>query len=286
MSTQQMAYKLLTEERLWQELLHNKYIKDKTLSQVQGKPTDSPFWKGLMRVKNEFFNRGSFKVGDGTSVRFLEDIWLGDSSLANQYPSLYNIVQRKNVFVANVLAHSQALPGNKWNEWLHLCQSLSNQPDRFVWKFTKTGAFTITSMLMNEDAQFLQKYLWKLKLPLKIKIFMWFLRGKVLLTKDKLIKPKCKGCRKCCFCESPGKVQHLLISCPFIQIIRCIIYFIYNIPPPSNITNMFGNWLNGVPKEVKDRIRIGVSALCWSIWTCRSNIIFNNQKDTKILQVL
>jgi hypothetical protein len=26
--------------------------------------------------------------------------------------------------------------------------------------------------------------------------------------------------------------------------------------------------------------------LCWSIWTCRSNIIFNNQKDTKILQVL
>jgi hypothetical protein len=28
---------LLTEEGIWQELLHNKYIKDKTLSQVQKK---------------------------------------------------------------------------------------------------------------------------------------------------------------------------------------------------------------------------------------------------------
>jgi hypothetical protein len=76
-----------------------------------------------MRVKNDFFNRGSFKVGDGISVRFWEDIWLGDSSLANQYPSVYNIVQRKNVLVANVLAHSplniefrRALNGNKLME--------------------------------------------------------------------------------------------------------------------------------------------------------------------------
>jgi hypothetical protein len=69
--------------------------------------------------------------------------------------------------------------------------NLSNQPDRFVWKFTKTSVFTVKSMyldLMNEDAQFLHKYLWKIKIPLNIKIFMWFLRGKVLLTKDNLIK--------------------------------------------------------------------------------------------------
>jgi hypothetical protein len=59
-----------------QERFHNKYTKDKTLSQVQEKSTDSPFWKGLMRVKNDFFNRGSFKVENGTFVRFWEDIWL------------------------------------------------------------------------------------------------------------------------------------------------------------------------------------------------------------------
>jgi hypothetical protein len=66
-------FKLLHEEGMWQQLLHNKYIKNKTLAQVEAKPTDSPFWKGLMRVKPEFFKRGRFKVGNGISVRFWED---------------------------------------------------------------------------------------------------------------------------------------------------------------------------------------------------------------------
>ena len=58
-----------------------------------------------MRVKSDFFSRGHFIVGDGSTTRFWEDIWMGDASLAQQYPSLYNIVQQKNVTVANVLAH-------------------------------------------------------------------------------------------------------------------------------------------------------------------------------------
>jgi hypothetical protein len=58
-------FKLMNEEGVWQELLFNKYIKDKTLSQVIAKPTDSPFWKGLMSVKDNFFERGSMVVGNG-----------------------------------------------------------------------------------------------------------------------------------------------------------------------------------------------------------------------------
>jgi hypothetical protein len=81
-------------------------------------------------------------------------------------------------------------------------------------------------------------------------------------------------------------VQHLFLSCPFVRVIWCMIYFTYNLPPPTNITNMFGNWLNGVPKDVKARIRIGIPVMCWSIWTCRNNIIFNKQKDTNFLQVI
>jgi hypothetical protein len=46
-------FKLLNEEGVWQELLQNKYLQSKTLSQVTAKPTDSPFWKGLMEVKDE-----------------------------------------------------------------------------------------------------------------------------------------------------------------------------------------------------------------------------------------
>jgi hypothetical protein len=49
---------------------------------------------------------------------------------------------------------------------------------------------------------------------------------------------------------------------------------------------MFGNWLNDVDKNDKARIHIGVSALCWSIWTCGNSIVFDKQKGTNFLQII
>jgi hypothetical protein len=40
---------------MWQELLHKKYLRSKTLSQVSTSHTESSFWKGLMNVKEDFF---------------------------------------------------------------------------------------------------------------------------------------------------------------------------------------------------------------------------------------
>jgi hypothetical protein len=262
---------------------------------------DSPFWKGLMRVKEKFMARGFFKLGDGSIVRFWEDIWMGDTSLAAQYPSLYNIVQHKNVTVAHVLAQSpldirfrRHLAGHKWTSWLHLCQrlmavQLNDELDRFIWKLTPSGLFSVKSMyedLMNEPTPFLRKYLWKLKIPLKIKIFMWFLNNKVLLTKDNLVKRKWKGCSKCVFCGEQETVEHLFISCSFARLIWRTVDFAFGLPPPANVTNMFGNWLNGVNRQLKGQIRIGVSALCWSIWRCRNEVVFNKKSKFSFMQVI
>jgi hypothetical protein len=84
---------MLIEDGVWQELLTNTYLRGQT--QVQAKPTDSPFWKGIMGVKEEFFKRGSFIIGDVLATRFWEGVWLGGTLLANQYPTLYNIVRTK-----------------------------------------------------------------------------------------------------------------------------------------------------------------------------------------------
>jgi hypothetical protein len=79
--------------------------------------------------------------------------------------------------------------------------SLNEESDRFVWILTLNGLFTVKSMyenimsvidlffyvidtssgmysrkkdIMSDHTTFLRKYLWKVKIPLKIKIFMWF----------------------------------------------------------------------------------------------------------------
>ena len=103
-------YKLALEtEATWAQILRSKYLQSKTLSQVTMRPNDSPFWKGLMRIKATFFNRTRFIVGNGIDTRFWEDMWLGDAPLATQYPSLYRIVQRREALVATVL---QSIPLN------------------------------------------------------------------------------------------------------------------------------------------------------------------------------
>ena len=95
-----------------------------------------------MRVKEEFFNRGIFKVGNGRTTRFWEDTWLGDSPLMNQYPLLYNIIQHREVSVYDVFRNApplnmsfrRALVGNKWDMWSHLCTGLNPPTPRVVYE--------------------------------------------------------------------------------------------------------------------------------------------------------
>jgi hypothetical protein len=81
--------------------------------------------------------------------------------------------------------------------------------------------------------------------PLKIRIFMWFLHCKVILTKDNLAKRNWQGNMKCCFCSQDETIQHLFIDCPLAKIVWQMVHMTFNIVHPTNIMNLFGNWLHG-----------------------------------------
>jgi hypothetical protein len=166
---------------------------------------------------------------------------------------------------------------------------LSDEPDSFKWNLTSTGIFSVKSMYadyMNGHTVFLKKYLWKIKVPFKIGIFMWFLYKKVILTKDNLAKIRWTGCTKCVFCGSKETIDHLFISYHFSRLVWRVVHFSFNIPPPMNITNLFGNWLNGIDKKTKERIRVGVCALIWTIWNCRNEVVFNRCANPNFLQII
>jgi hypothetical protein len=101
-------FSLVNSEGKWQQLIKNKYLSSKTLTQVSRKPRDSQFWSGLMNVKKDFFNMGFFNVHDGRQTRLWKDSWLDTTPLKQQYPNLYNIVRRRNATVANIFS-SKAL---------------------------------------------------------------------------------------------------------------------------------------------------------------------------------
>jgi hypothetical protein len=148
--------KLLNEEGLWQQILKRKYLKNKTLSQVEKKKGDSHVWSGLMQVKRLVLERGRFKIQNGTQTRFWEDLWIGTEPLMTKYPSLYNIGRKKNAKVAEVLSTTplnisfrRALVGDNWAKWLQLLGSILNvrlgeQTDTFIW--TKSKSFSAKAM--------------------------------------------------------------------------------------------------------------------------------------------
>ena len=114
-----------------------------------------------MRTKDLFFRKVKFLVGNGMSTRFWEDTWLGEIPLAIQYPTLYNIVQRKEDYIGTVfqsiplnIQFGRTLVGERWNAWMHLVWrlidvQLSDQPDSMHSKLAINGVFTVKSFYMD-----------------------------------------------------------------------------------------------------------------------------------------
>ena len=84
--------------------------------------------------------------------------------------------------------------------------------DEFRWNLDQSGVFSVKSHypgLIHQDTPNLNKKLWKLKTPLKTKIFLWYLKRGVILTKDNLVRRNWQGNQQRCFCHKNETIQHL-----------------------------------------------------------------------------
>jgi hypothetical protein len=62
------------------------------------------------------------------------------------------------------------------------------------------------------------KWIWKAKFPLKIKIFMWRLFRDAIMTRDNLKKRDWPGSRICSFCGQNETAIHLMFSCSHARV--------------------------------------------------------------------
>jgi hypothetical protein len=97
-------FQLINGEGAWQELLRNKYLIDKSITQVKKQPGDSQFWTSLMNAKDQFLTFRNFRLQSGNQIRFWEDKWIGASTLREQYPNLYNLVWKISATVQSIFS--------------------------------------------------------------------------------------------------------------------------------------------------------------------------------------
>ena len=129
--------------------------------------------------------------------------------------------------------------------------------------------------LINNQPPIRNKLIWKIKIPLKIKIFLWLLHRRIVLTKDNLTRKNWKGSQKCCGCNNNEIVRHHFLDCHYARMVWRIVYLATGLTQPTSINHMFGSWLSNQNKKIRSLIWVVVAAFCWAIWRCRNDIVFN-----------
>ena len=154
-------------------------------------------WRSILSARSVLKMGMWWHIGDGHSVRIMEDSWLL-FSFSNTPLSVRNIVDKNErvSILINVVIHSwdvdivQAL----FSPWeARVITSILLPPrsklDQLFWSESKLGRFSVKSAyymqlkchvedkegecsLLGRDRKF-WKFLWSLSLPLKIKAFMW-----------------------------------------------------------------------------------------------------------------
>jgi hypothetical protein len=112
-------------------------------------------------------------------------------------------------------------------QWYELASRLNlirlgEEKDEPVWRWTSNWRFSVKSIyehLTSDDMGSAYKRIWKSKIPEKIKIFMWLLEQRDVLTKDNMVKRNWHGNLDCYFCGAPESNDHLFFDCPIAKVI-------------------------------------------------------------------
>jgi hypothetical protein len=141
-------------------------------------------------------------VGRGDQTSFWRDTWVCDSPLKDKFPRLFDICNETGTTVEQVASHNWHLSYRRWlNEELQ-CQhrklkdvlvsfAVNNEKDRPKWSWENSGIFSVKSTyahLCRNERGAHYNLIWKAKLPLKIKIWLWLIEHNAILTKDNLAK--------------------------------------------------------------------------------------------------
>ncbi len=69
------------------------------------------------------------------------------------------------------------------------------------------------------------------------------------------------------------------MECHFAKFIWGIVQFYFSLYPPNSISHVVDDWLLGADKKNRKPILIGASAICWTLWLSRNDMIFDKSSS-------
>lgn len=244
-------------EEIWCRLLRAKYMKEGSFSKTRG---SSQFWKGLHKVKHLFQWGVVYKPHNGKSIRFWQDVWIGNVPLKIKYNNLFKICQDPNILLSDCfqqgrleITFRRQFGDTEKTEWDQLgveteSFTLGEGIDVPVWALNNHGSFTTKSLyrflsyggVTNRNAEMI----WSAKIPLKIKIFLWQMLHDRLQSADCLTQKGWKGDDSCTLCLNKETSDHIFFNCPLAMFAWSSIRECFGWDDiPHSVADFWGRWL-------------------------------------------
>ena len=115
--------------------------------------------------------------------------------------------------------------------------------------------------------------LWHIKIPPRVHFFLWQLINNKVLTRDNLAKRRKVEDPSCLFCSEPESVQHLFFDCVVAAQCWKVISDAIGTTVGFDLATIGQYWLSNKRHCV---LNIVTSAMFWSLWKLRNEILFQN----------
>ena len=153
--------------------------------------------------------------------------------------------------------------------------------DEISWSLNTNGKFSTASVYRHLEKNISgpdNNMIWKAKLPLKIKVFLWQLFQDAILTRDNMRKRKWLGRPVCSFCNNIETVGHLFFTCASVKVVWGVLgACLQTNTCPRNVWQSLVWFYKFLPNDRKFYTLL-LAAIAWATWTIRNKVTFDNYK--------
>lgn len=292
-------------------LLKAIYYPNGDLAQAKRKRNDSWAWASLIHGRDLVLESGRWTVGNGNSIGILEHRWL----VNGERPTLR---EGQNIDVVGEIMN------NAHNSWdfakvteafnpqmaalvLKTPISWSCSQDGLWWPAAKSGEFSVKSgyyeitkrsqevnplLSISEGIQIeVWKMVWGLKIPQKLKVFLWKVSLDILPVSTNLRKKKIRIPLTCQICNKEEEtIEHALLFCDWAR----AAWFgmpIQIVPKKIGFTTI-QQWILQIAQQTQNQNQLGsyviTSLVCtlWLIWKGRNSFYFQEVKPNPMETVI
>ncbi|KAL4346365.1 hypothetical protein GQ457_17G012800 [Hibiscus cannabinus] len=274
------------------------------------------FWKSIIRplldAEDCFTKKLRFILGDGKSINFWDDVWIGSNSLKVAYPRIYALSSRKE---GKVVEFGSKLNGFwEWNiplrrrlfDWeietwerfinaLDVASRSLESKDCLRWSGSSSGHYrpkSFCELVSIEGAKYdkMWKWIWSSLVPPKVEFFIWRAVQGRIPTRVELLKRGISAIASptCALCEEDLETpDHLLCYCKVAWRVWqawCCAWNVHLVAPRS-LRSLLLIWENmSIKPSFRPLWRVAFCGIIWTIWLHRNEIVFKNKKcDGEVL---